>query len=174
MKTMYFVRIGLLVALTGACAGKRLVAEVDSGLIIPPMSGAVDMPENQQFLFPAPVLRNPPPVYPESLISLALPEQTVCLAIVIDEGGAVPSSAPVFDSPDCPSSGQPPRAEFLEAASKAVARWEFLAATVCTYPVGATKNDDCTGDDVATRPVAVKLSYRFRFKLVDGKGIVER
>jgi hypothetical protein len=174
LRNICFFGIGLLVALTAGCAGRRLVAEVDSGLIIPPMSGAVDMPENQQFLFPAPVLRNPPPVYPEALIGLALPDQTVCLAIVIDEGGAVPSSAPVFDSPDCPSSGQPPRAEFLEAASKAVARWEFLAATVCTYPAGATKNDDCTGDDVATRQVAVKLSYRFRFKLVDGRGIVER
>ncbi len=174
MRTLFLVGIGLFAALTGGCAGTRKVAAVDSGLIIPPLSGAVDMPENQQFLFPAPVLRNPPPVYPEALVGLDLPDQTVCLAIVIDEGGAVPSSAPVFDTPDCPSRRQPPRAEFLEAASKAVAGWEFLAATVCTYPVGAIKNDDCTGDDVATRQVAVKLSYRFRFKLVDGKGIVER
>lgn len=164
----------MVLALTSGCAGKHVVAEVDAGLIIPPMSGAAELPENQQFLFPAPVLRNPPPVYPESLVGLGLPDQTVCLSIVIDEGGAVPSSAPVFDTPDCPRRAQPPRAEFLHAARQAVAKWEFLAATLCTYPVGATKNDDCSGDQVATRPVAVQLSYRFRFKLVDGQGIVER
>jgi len=162
-----------LALLTGACASRPVFTDVDAGLIIPAMGGQVEVPENQQFLFPQPVVRNPLPLYPDSLLALGLPDQVVCLRILIDDGGAVPSSSPVFDEPGCPDASAPPRAEFLNAARQAVARWEFLAATLCTYPIGMEKNEDCSGDGVVMRQVPVKLAYRFRFRLVEGKPLVE-
>ena len=64
--------------------------------------------------------------------------------------------------------------EFVASAREAVAGWQFLAAAVCTYPTGMEKNEDCSGEGVTVREVPVKLSYRFRFRLVDGKPSVEQ
>lgn len=163
----------LLVLLHAGCAHRSARGDVDGGLIIP-LGGQVEMPEDEQFLFPTPVFENPLPDYPPASVAAALPEQVVCLQILIDEGGAVAWSGLDRSSPDCPDADHPPLPQFVAAARDAVARWQFLAAAICTYPAGQAKNDDCTGPGVTVREVPVKLSYRFRFRLVDGKPRVTR
>lgn len=162
----------LFLTATG-CAHRHARPDVDGGLIIP-RGGQVDIPEDQQFLFPTPVLENPLPEYPPERVAEGLDEQVVCLQILIDEGGSVPWSVPAHDHADCPSATRPAHPDFDKAAREAVADWQFLAAAICTYPPGVPKNDDCSGEGVTVREVPVKLSYRFRFRLVDGKPSVEQ
>ncbi|HEX5693143.1 MAG TPA: hypothetical protein VFY00_00815 [Arenimonas sp.] len=172
MNRLVALGMAWLLLVSGGCTKHAARADVDVGLIIP-RGGQVEMPENQQFLFPTPVFENPLPEYPSEHLADGLDEQVVCLQILIDEGGSVAWST-AFDGPaGCPSAEQPALPAFTRSARKAVADWQFLAAAVCTYPEGRPKNEDCSGEGVEMRPLAVKLSYRFRFGWREGRPSVE-
>lgn len=168
---LVFSSVGLLLS---GCTKNTRQPDVGMGMILPERAERIEVPKDQQFLFPSPIGANTLPSYPPELIARNLPAQTLCMEIIINTEGAVQSSTPLLDVPGCPSSQDRPDPRFYQATAAALAHWEFLAAALCKYPTGATKNEQCHGDNVIITLMPVKLAYTFTFKLVGNKPVVER
>ena len=133
-------------------------------------SARITLADNENFLPPLPEPGNPSPAYPSELLARRLPPQTVCLRVSISEDGAVTSSAPLVQPPDCaePDSAAQP---FLAVAQSTVAGWRYDPAVRCVFEHGP-KPDYPTCVDARETPQAVSLTYRFVFEQQDGRGSV--
>ena len=133
-------------------------------------SARMMLADNENFLPPLPVPGNPPPVYPPELLTQHLPPQVVCLRVSIDEAGAVTTSAPLVQLPDCaaPDAATEP---FLVAARNTLAGWRYDPAVRCSYEQ-SPKPDYPTCVGASETPQAISLTYRFVFEQQDGRGSV--
>lgn len=167
MKTLLLIT--LIISAT-ACTGARK-GDVGMGMILPKSAEKIEVPEDQTFLFPVPVVEPVLPEYPTALIA-SKQSANVCIEIVIDENGEVSRTVPLFDIPDCPDSSNKLNPLFIEASIKAIKQWQFSAAAICKFPVTVKKNDDCEGDGVIISTIPIKLAYTFGFSVKNKKPIV--
>lgn len=129
----------------------------------------IELGENESFQLPL-AEEFTLPVYPESLLALRLSPQAVCLRVSVDEEGAVMSTAPIVQAPDC-KGPDAVDSRFFEAAAAATSSWRFDPAFRCVFPKGEKPGDmGCLGGREV--PQAVSLAYRFVFEQQDGRGSV--
>lgn len=159
-----------LVFLLGACKAMHK-GDVGMSMILPKTAERLEVPEEQQFLFPVPIIEPILPAYPPALLGSGI-QQIICVEIVIDENGEVSHARPLLDLPECPSSNRPPNPLFTSAAISAVKQWQFAAAAICRFPKTVQKNDDCHGDEVVITNIAIKLAYTFTFSVKNNKSAV--
>lgn len=84
----------------------------------------------------------------------------VCVAFVVGEDGAVHSPHLLEGVPDCVAASQPGITPFVDAALAAVAQWQFSGAGMCTWQ---REEAECSDGRAQVTPLAIRLSYRFRF-----------
>jgi hypothetical protein len=175
-------RAGMLAAMTllalVACAYTRKEAvSVRNGEVgveelsaTHPASQRIELADNENFLPAVPEDNNQPPEYPAALLTQRLPPQVVCLRASVSEEGAVTSSAPFAQPPDCaePDAAAQP---FLDAALTAVATWRYDPAVRCVFEHGP-RPAYLTCVDARETPQAVSLTYRFVFEQHNGHGSV--
>lgn len=139
--------------------------------LMPPPSGAahMELPQNQRFVFPRQVEPIALPSYPAHLLSLAQDAVTACVEIDIGEDGGVTHAR---SRPDAGCDDMEDAA-FGQAALQAVRQWRFEPALLCKAP-DTRYADACLHPDTVTSPVAVRLSYAFRFSQREGVPRVER
>lgn len=133
-------------------------------------SERIALADNENFLPPLPEPGNRPPLYPAALLARRLPPQVVCLRVSVSEEGAVTSSAPFVQAPECAEVAvvaQP----LVDAAQTAIAAWRYDPAVRCVFEHGP-RPDYPTCVDARETPQAVSLTYRFVFEQQNGHGSV--
>lgn len=114
--------------------------------------------ERQQFIMAVPIAQSMP-VWPEGVASPAA-QLPVCVEFVISEDGAAHSPRLLEGVPDCVAASQPGITPFVDAALAAVAQWQFFGAGMCTWQ---REEAECSDGRAHVTPLAIRLSYRFRF-----------
>lgn len=164
--------------------GRSLSGVVDVEFLRDPNAPSVKADENQDYQAPQLLEGTSLPPYPEDLVPLDLPDQEVTVRIVIGEEGQVVTAAPSpLDTPaalaampamPASSAGGEHRPRFQEAALAAVRQWQFTPPRIRNF-----RPQDYDGDGhpdaqvlVSETPIKVFLDLRFRFAVVDGKGVV--
>jgi len=142
-------------------AGCKTRSAVGMQMVLPPMAEVMDIPKDKAFLMASPVSQ-PLPEYPSGVERDA--SARVCIEFVVAETGAVSSATPIYGLPECPAWRAQLDPGFVDAALQAARRWQFLAAAICTFPPGSEVTDDCSGDGVEVRPVAIRIAYAFAFQ----------
>ena len=152
--------IGLAVAcvVLVACTGKAVRTGVAHEMILPEGVERTVEQERQQFMMAVPIAQSMP-VWPEGVASLAA-QLPVCVEFVISEDGAVHSPRLLESVPDCVGPSQPGITPFVDAALAAVVQWQFFGAGICTWQQEET---ECSDGRAQVTPLAIRLSYRFRF-----------
>lgn len=159
----------LLAASTGTALAEEPAVAVDEVSAAEP--DRIVLGENERFQPPLPLASNPMPEYPASMVERALPPQTVCVSISVDEEGKATSALPVAQGPDCPAPGNAETA-FFESVAATVQQWRFDPAFRCVFDYKPKPKELCGGEDTHEVPQAVSVVYRFTFELRDGLGAV--
>lgn len=167
MKTL--ILMALVISAT-SCASMR-TGNVDANMILPKAAEKIKVPEDQEFLFPAPVIEQILPDYPAELIASG-GSANVCIEIVVDENGEVAEASPLFNISGCPDSPSKLNPLFIVASITAVKQWQFSAAAICKFPATVKKNDGCDGDGVVITTIPIKLAYTFDFNVKNKKPVV--
>ena len=150
--------LGLVALLLLGCAGKPLRHEVAHEMILPEGAERTVEQERQQFLMAVPIAQ-PMPVWPEGVVSPAA-QLPVCVEFVISEDGSVHSQRLLEGVADCVVASQPGITPFVDTALAAVAQWQFFGAGMCTWQ---REEAECSDGRAQVAPLAIRLSYRFRF-----------
>ena len=151
-------------AVLAACAGKTVRSDVAYEMILPEGVARTDVQDRQQFVMAVPI-NQPLPAYPGGARALA-GQLPVCVEFVVTEDGAVVSQQLLEGAPDCVEADQPGIAPFIDAALAAVSQWQFFGAGLCTWQ---QEEAECVDGRAEVRPLAIRLSYRFRFHTDSGK-----
>lgn len=175
-RAMVPVTVFLISLALGGCQVRRNLSppegHVGMDMMFPKGASRYDMQDDQRFLMPefaaAPVM----PVYPPSLLNRGAGRTRVCIEVVVDEAGAVTDARALLDTPGCPGASEHPDQVFYDAAFAAVRQWQFFAAAVCVFPSGVEPDDECKGEGVDVKAVAVKLAFVFSFEVgADGAAV---
>ena len=163
MKAVVGMRLmGVVAVLAGlSTPGCKTRPEVGMRMILPPGAQRMDVPKDKILLMASP-FSQPMPEFPAGVSRGT--EVSACVEIVVDEWGAIGSTTPIYALPECPLRQTEMDPRIVASVIEAVKRWQFLAAAICTFPPGAPKTDDCSGNGVMMTPVAIKLSYVFSFQ----------
>lgn len=162
--------VALLLALAASgCAGTRST-RVGAEMILPPLAPQMKLQQREQFFMARHLNPELLPDYPAALLADGPAQAVVCVEIVVDEGGEVAWQAPLHAAPRCPPGPVAALAPFEQAALDAVARWQFIAAAVCTYPEGVERNDDCRGEGVVEKAVPLRMAFVFEFDRSEKRG----
>lgn len=127
---------------------------------------------NRRFIYPN-LETSALPAYPPGLLALRLAPVVICVDIVIDATGTVAAAVTRSDGACAPLAGID-TAAFSAAALQAVRSWIYAPALLCEAPQDFDGDDACQADGVVEAPIAVRLSYAFRFSQQDGMPRVER
>lgn len=84
----------------------------------------------------------------------------MCVEFVVSEDGVVRSPQLLAGVPDCVDADRPGITPFVEASLAAVAQWRFFGAGMCTWQ---QEEAECVDGRAEVTPLAIRLSYRFRF-----------
>lgn len=157
---MWWKSAGMLVACTvlAACAGKKVRTDVAYEMILPEGVARTEVQDRQQFVMAVPI-NQPLPAYPGGARAPS-GQLPVCVEFVVTEEGAVVSPQRLEGAPDCVGGDQPGIAPFIDAALAAVSQWQFFGAGLCTWQ---QEEAECVDGRAEVRPLAIRLSYRFRF-----------
>lgn len=147
----------------GACntlVRQQTVTSVGREMVLPQEAERHQMERKQVFFAPTPIL-DAMPVFPQGRAGEFDEEVVICVEITVSEEGDVVFTRELqLDSECAIADGSASRA-FFPVVNEAVTRWSFFAAGVCSY---ALAEEECDGTDVPLEPVAVNLSYKFRFR----------
>ena len=141
-----------------ACTGKAVRTKVAHEMILPEGAQRTQVEDRQQFVMAVPY-QQPLPDYPGGVTAVAA-QLPVCVEFVVGEDGAVQSPHLLEGVPDCVTASQPGITPFADAALAAVAQWQFFAAGMCTWQ---QEEAECSDGRAHVTPLAIRLSYRFRF-----------
>ena len=175
--------IGALISATTDCAPNMRPAQVAPpppsaegkttySYIFDPANPALDLPADVQFMRPMALETKTLPVYPAAALAAHDTPHREVVRIVIDDRGSV---GQVADSPMEQSDGGPFAADYRRAVDAAVRTWRFRPGVLEHVRDGEDKDGDGKADyKVMTSwdPVAVYYDIRFKFEILDGKGIV--
>lgn len=168
--------LGLLAG-TASCAthaDKNLTGNVDFTTIRPTDVKTMELASDEVFVRGKPIDPVTMPQYPMQLVSKALPDQHVCVKIVVEADGSVSTVTPFHVLPGCPAAGSDIDVAFVEAVRQAVARWEFFSSQVCKFPLGTPDKDKCSGKGVTITQVPITQAYEFLFSQKTGVSSVIR
>ena len=141
-----------------ACTGKAVRTGVAHEMILPEGAERTQVEDKQQFVMAVPY-RQPLPAYPAGVAAVAA-QLPVCVEFVVGEDGAAYSPRLLEGVPDCVAASQPGITPFVDAALAAVAQWQFFGAGMCTWQ---REEAECSDGRAHVTPLAIRLSYRFRF-----------
>lgn len=167
----------LILSLVSSCrhvsnVTQKSRADVGYTTIVAPESNALVLASNQTFVLGEPLPSATMPGYPAAALASGLPDQFVCVSVVVTAEGSVKSVTPIFAIPDCPLTETQTNKEFVSAVVGTVSRWEFYSSQTCTFPTGAAARHRCSGPGVEVVPIAVTHSFRFLFSVKTGVGAV--
>ena len=148
----------MVCTLLAACAGKTVRTGVAHEMILPEGAARTQVHDNQQFVMAVPI-KQPLPAYPVGASAPAR-ELQVCVEFVVTKDGTVHSPRLLEGVPDCVAASQPGIPPFVDAALAAVAQWQFFGAGMCTWQ---REEAECRDGRAQVTPLAIRLSYRFRF-----------
>ncbi|MFT4179018.1 MAG: hypothetical protein QM612_06065 [Thermomonas sp.] len=161
------VCIAILLALSSCKTGSKL-ARVDASIILPESASRMQLEKTQVFFMPNEI-ESPAPVFPADYPDNDA-DVTVCAGFVVSAEGEVVNIHQITDEWGCePEDSIPGRALYPEVQS-ALSRWSYFAGTICTFEVDES---ECDGPDARLTPTAVRLAYRFRFLMSNGKKSVQ-
>ncbi len=122
--------------------------------------------ETHEFV-PASLLLMPLPEYPPAALSGGGPSALVGVRLSINAAGVVED---VTDTPRLTAYSGPFAAWFHWSVENAVREWRFTSARIRT--LGPVSPGSPERPVAATRRVPTYLDFAFRFRVVDGKGVV--
>ena len=167
--------IGLLVV---ACRSTPVaevpaVGSVGVELLTPPTGATrMQLDSSEAFVFPNLMVPVAMPAYPPDLLPLRLAPVELCADVTISAEGFVSEAARRIDDA-CPDIEDAHQARFVAAMLEAVGQWAYDPALVCRTPDRRPSEDACAEPDAIETPVALRLSYAFRFSQQDGQPSVE-
>jgi hypothetical protein len=112
------------------------------------------------------------PIYPPAMLERQLPLVAVCVELYVDERGVVYETHALEQGEACPALAPAVAEAFHPAAVDAVRRWRFEPSYVCERRPGWSAGN-CEGEGRERQAVPVSLAYRFVFRQVAGKPVVE-
>lgn len=155
------------VVLASGCAA--ISTKVDREMVIPLGATRYEVKDDQQFIMAVPInIRNPE--YPEEVDGINQ-KLHICASFVVTEEGVV-EEVEIVDMPACPDSRLYAASAFGRAVVSAVSGWTFFGAAICSFPEGASKNDNCEDEGATLEPVAIRLTYNFIFDSSSGRKVV--
>lgn len=161
-----------LIAAAGLCAmaacatksePRTPVGDSAFSMVIPAGAARHEMRDDELFLMPATLGPQPMPEYPAAYLGDGLPPPVVCVDVVVEPEGASTRVSRHTGSPACPDGADARTLAFVQSVLGPVGAWRYFGAQVCSFPAGVEHNDECSGEGVEIRPVAVRLTYVFRF-----------
>lgn len=156
--TINWMLAAVLPLVLAACAGKGMRHGVAYEMLLPKGAERIELEDKQQFVMAVPSAQ-PMPVWPQG-VGTAPAHLPVCVEFVVSEDGAVHSPRLLEGVPDCVAASQPGITPFADAALAAVAQWQFFAAGLCSWQ---QEEAECSDGRAEVMPLAIRLSYRFRF-----------
>lgn len=151
------------------CAGKAVRTTVSQEMLLPAGAERTVVQDKQHFVMAIP-LAQPLPAWPQGVAAPAA-ELPVCVELVVSEDGAVHSPRLLEGAPDCVDASQAGITPFVDAALAAVAQWQFFAAGMCTWQ---QEQAECSDGRAEVAPLAIRLSYRFRYSRDRAVGVDRR
>ena len=150
-----------------ACATKTgprpSVGDSAYSMVIPFGAPQHEVRSDEIFLVADTLGPQPMPEYPAGYLGADLPVQVVCVDVVVEPEGAATRVSRHTGAPGCPDGTDARTLAFVHSTLDAVGAWRYFGAQICRFPAGIEHKDDCSGEGVEIRPVAVKLTYVFRF-----------
>jgi hypothetical protein len=131
-----------------------------------------DLPRDQDFVPPRPIVELATPAYPWRALSAKYGKASVIVRVVIGTEGLVTE---INDPPNNTPAVGPYADDFRSAVEQAVQRWKFQPAAYRQFEDGKDLNGDGKPDYqrlVRSQVVPVYLDVRFDFEIVNGKGRV--
>jgi hypothetical protein len=156
----------VLVACSSGGQKRELSTLVDRQLVLPQSADRYENKDKQVFLLPTPI-DSPMPIYPVALADRLNQDVVVCAEITISEDGEVSSVHEIQMDAECSSPASDASQALFPLVTEAVRRWTYFAGGSCTYQ---SNEAECDGADAKIDPLAVKLSYKFKFRR-DGVGL---
>ena len=175
LKYVHYFAALVALTLVASCSsiGERTTTKTAYQIVIPRSVDRYELKNNQAFYLGERIGEAVLPVYPASELGKHLPEQNLCVEIVIDDDGRVLSSRPLFDPDGCSSQTMHPPEAFYEATEVAVKQWAFMPARICTFPLSVAKNDGCEGAG-KVEYVPIRLAFAFTFTEEHGPRVTSR
>lgn len=175
-KAAVFAVAFCVVRLLGGCVANRenTVTKSVYQLVIPSAADRYTLKKNQEFLLGERIGTAVLPEYPAPEVTRRLPEQHLCVEIDIGKNGRVSASRPLYGVAGCPARIAGPDGAFYVSAEKAVARWAFEPARLCTFPANVAKNSGCCGDGVKVDLVPIRLAFMFSFTQEHGPHVTSQ
>ncbi len=124
---------------------------VSAEIVDQPDSARYQPVAGSTYFSPLPIRENTKPEYPTALLERQLPSATVVVRIIVGSVGAVERAEVIENTSDQPA--------FRNAVLSAVSSWTFI-------PLKRV-----TGDRI--EPLPFTQDYRFTFKQVNGRAVVE-
>lgn len=163
----------LLLALSALLGCQSSSRTVESGLLLPQTAERIEPASNQRFVFPGEFDELAMPDFPAAVAQRESLDVTVCLSFTVSESGETIDIEPeTLPEAACDAPLAPPA--LLDAATRAVDSWEFIAAALCDYETPEQKagdGDSCENARSVTA-IPVRLAWTFRFKAERGVGRV--
>ena len=159
--------LGVCIALFGCKAGSKL-SRVDASMILPASAARMRLEERQIFLMPSEI-ESPVPAFPSGYSGKDM-DATVCAEFVVSAEGEVSDIRQISDEEGCePDTSIQGRTLFSEVRG-ALSRWSYFAGAICTFEID---EGECERQGAKMTPSAVRLAYRFRFFVLNGKKSVQ-
>ena len=141
---------------------------VDKNMILPDSAPRVVLESHQAFLIPTPI-ETPLPEFPENTRK-NLADTTICASFAVSADGEVSDIQPLDQAEDCVAQDSAEAQLLYPQVRSALARWSFFGGAICSYEKSEA---ECDQADAKLQPTAVRLAYRFRFAMVNGKRSVQ-
>lgn len=161
-----------LVLLLGCATTERSVSstEVRKDMILP--SGAIreKLSANAVFLAPVPILESMPE-FPADYPADVDADVSICAELTISADGIVMSVEQISSSPGCEPAGSKPSQLLYPKVASTLRHWTYFGAAICHY---TSNESECGGSHARHVALPVKLAYRFNFKTIQGRRVVQR
>jgi hypothetical protein len=165
-------RLLLILCLAGCAhsAPRTDSSSVVKDMILPLGAVREQLRQNQVFLAPVPI-NEPMPDFPDGYPTQGDADIDICVELSVSSDGAIDDVKQISAADGCEPPGSAASVLFYPQVAAAVGQWTYFGAAICTFE---SREGECDSTDAALQAVPVKLAYRFKFRVVDGRRSVRR
>lgn len=145
-------------------------SSVEKDMILPLGAVREELRQNQVFFAPVPI-NDPMPAFPNEYPTHGDADIDICVELLVSSEGAIDDMTQISTSDGCESAASVASVLLYPEVATAVRKWTYFGAAICTFE---SSEDECSTTNATLRAVPVKLAYRFKFRIVDGRRSVRK
>lgn len=160
----------LCLAGCASSAPESTSSSIRKDMILPVGAVREELRQNQLFLAPVPI-NEPMPGFPDDYPIHGDADVDICIELLVSSDGAIDDLTQISTAHGCEPARSVASVLLYPEVAAAVKRWTYFGAAICTFE---SSEDECNTTDAELRAVPVKLAYRFKFRIVDGRRLVRK